>query len=1173
MKKLMRNDFQVLIIEESDQDISRIMQELDQEDIRFEYIKLASEEEITVGSKHRNCDLVIANSNSYNCERIRAMEITDKNRMKAPFIFVSKNLDEELTVTSINVNERDYVFEDEMMKLKPAVEKVLNEKNWKDNPQSLKNRILTNKSRYQMLFDESPVPLLEVDISGIQAFISFLKNNNVKDFKAYFDNNPDAAETCLSVIKILDMSSATLELFNAATKKEIIEHPSVIFDKNSINHFKDLVIQLFEGNFKFKRELRIRTLSGEEKIVILKLTILPEHEKDFSRALLSLTDISEQKKAEHELKIKDIAFQSSLYGIGIEDLSGKLTYVNQAMLDMWGYSREDEILGTYGIKYWQSKKRAKRVIDEILRHGKWVGELVGIRKDGSPFDVRVNATLITDDRGEPSLYMGTFEEITKRKQIENAIKEREAIFHSLFMKNQGVILLIDVKDKNLPIIDANEAAIEYYGYSREQLLNMTIMDLNTLPPEKVREQMAKGRMENKNIFEFKHRLANGEIRNVETYSGPIDVYGRKLVYVVIQDISERKKMEGALQESEEHFRSIFKLAPVGIALVGLDHTIAKANHVYCKTLGFDETELKRMKIADHTHPYDRDHVNQLQQKLLSREISEFEIEKRFIKRDGNVVCGILRASLIRNYNGDPQYFLVQISDITGRKKAEEALRESEERYKSLAHESPNAILVHSQGRVVYVNHEAMKILKIKSEEECLGKPFLAFVHPDFRQLTQKRTKHLEVKKTPVSLIEEKFIRRDGKVIDVEVAGARVIYHGKPASQIVFRDITFRKRAEKIQELVYNISNAVLMTQDLNELFKAIEYELSNVLDTQNFSISLYDRSTDMISLEFYKSEKDDFKMFPAGKTLTGYVIKHEKPMLLTREKIQRMVKEGKIKTNPSQIKIWLGVPLKAKNEVIGVIAVQSYDDETAFGIEELEILKFTSDQIGLSIEKKQAEERLKSSLEEKVVLLKEIHHRVKNNLQIISSLLYLQSKNVNEQNTLAIFRESQNRVRSMSLVHEKLYQSNNLAKIDVKQYIEDLVRYLYRSYSVDQLKIKAVLEIKKMNLSIDSVIPCGLIINELVSNALKYAFPESKEGEVKIIFKKRKPDTFKLIVSDNGIGVKKEILGHKRKTLGLQLVETLASQLGGTININTDYGTEFQICFRDKNAEKDKQHS
>ena len=218
--------------------------------------------------------------------------------------------------------------------------------------------------------------------------------------------------------------------------------------------------------------------------------------------------------------------------------------------------------------------------------------------------------------------------------------------------------------------------------------------------------------------------------------------------------------------------------------------------------------------------------------------------------------------------------------------------------------------------------------------------------------------------------------------------------------------------------------------------------------------------------------------------------------------------------------------------------------------------------IGVDVtERKQAEEQVQKDLKEKVVLLKEIHHRVKNNLQVVSSLLYLQSKNLKNKQALNIIHESQNRVHAMAMVHEKLYQSKSLAKIDFSEYIKDLTRFLYRSYAVDINNIKLTMNIQNVPLDVDSSIPCGLILNELVSNAIKYAFPGEGKGEILVEFLSEQDNNFKLIVKDNGIGLPKDIQLENSKSLGLRLIKNLVDQLEGKMEIETDEGTTFRISF------------
>jgi PAS domain S-box-containing protein len=210
-------------------------------------------------------------------------------------------------------------------------------------------------------------------------------------------------------------------------------------------------------------------------------------------------------------------------------------------------------------------------------------------------------------------------------------------------------------------------------------------------------------------------------------------------------------------------------------------------------------------------------------------------------------------------------------------------------------------------------------------------------------------------------------------------------------------------------------------------------------------------------------------------------------------------------------------------------------------------------------ERKQMEGLLKKSLEEKDLLLKEIHHRVKNNLQIISSLLNLQKNYVGSQECRNVLDESQNRVHSMALIHEKLYQTENLTKIHFADYIRDLSNFLFRSYGVDPERIRLNID-SHASLNIDTAIPCGLIVSELLSNALKYAFVQRDNGEI-LIETKQKNGKFELRVEDNGIGLPEDLDVRSTHSLGMRLVNTLAKQLRGNIEMKRSPGTSFLISF------------
>ncbi|MBN2098975.1 MAG: hypothetical protein JW753_05190 [Dehalococcoidia bacterium] len=195
------------------------------------------------------------------------------------------------------------------------------------------------------------------------------------------------------------------------------------------------------------------------------------------------------------------------------------------------------------------------------------------------------------------------------------------------------------------------------------------------------------------------------------------------------------------------------------------------------------------------------------------------------------------------------------------------------------------------------------------------------------------------------------------------------------------------------------------------------------------------------------------------------------------------------------------------------------------------------------------------------LLLKEVHHRVKNNLQVVSGLLYLQSKRMSDTNMVEMFKDSSNRIQSMSLIHQKLYQSNDAATIDFGGYVRDLVSALLPSYGADRSVIRVVTDIDPAGLAMDSAVPCGLIINELVSNSFKHAFPGGGPGEVRVTMSRHDGGKVSLVVSDNGIGLQQNVDILNAESLGLQLVVTLVDQLRGSITLNREVGTKFTVEF------------
>lgn len=212
-------------------------------------------------------------------------------------------------------------------------------------------------------------------------------------------------------------------------------------------------------------------------------------------------------------------------------------------------------------------------------------------------------------------------------------------------------------------------------------------------------------------------------------------------------------------------------------------------------------------------------------------------------------------------------------------------------------------------------------------------------------------------------------------------------------------------------------------------------------------------------------------------------------------------------------------------------------------------------------ERKEAERKLRAALEEKEILLREVHHRVKNNLQVVSSLLNLQARATRDPEIAKAFEESQNRVQSMALIHEQLYESHDLSNIDFPDYIRQLSSRLFRSYQVRADRIELKTEIADVRIGVDLAVPCGLILNELVSNSLKYAFPEGQAGAISIRVERMHDSSAVLTVADDGVGLPPEVGFWSTKTLGLRLVRSLVRQLDGEIDVAGPPGAEYRIRF------------
>ena len=267
-------------------------------------------------------------------------------------------------------------------------------------------------------------------------------------------------------------------------------------------------------------------------------------------------------------------------------------------------------------------------------------------------------------------------------------------------------------------------------------------------------------------------------------------------------------------------------------------------------------------------------------------------------------------------------------------------------------------------------------------------------------------------------------------------------------------------------------------------------------------------------------------------------------------------KDGSVPTNVEALVIF---PLQKGEERIGLIELYDFNYKTRLSPEQITLLRTIVDKAGYSIENAHLLQLTQKRLKEKEVLLKEIHHRVKNNLQIVSSLLDLQSLKRSDVNTQTALHESQVRVRAMALIHEKLYQSQSQASINFGEYVKSLATDLFRSYQFNIARVKLNIHVDEALLDLDHAVSCGLILNELITNVLKYAFPADRAGNIWVELHNQPDHRLNLRVADDGVGIPANVDIKNTKTLGFQLVTNLVDQLNGTLEIKQTNGTMIDV--------------
>ena len=604
--------------------------------------------------------------------------------------------------------------------------------------------------------------------------------------------------------------------------------------------------------------------------------------------------------------------------------------------------------------------------------------------------------------------------------------------------------------------------------------------------------------------------------------------------------------------------------------------------------GYSREEFLQMQITDIYSPEDVI----LLQKYLAEKDSGLNLSGQWKHRQKN--GKIIHVEIVTHSIKYGKYdaHLVDIREVTEGKKIETNLQEDEDKCRSIYQAIPVPLIISrsSDGLILYANPELLQIFCCSAEDLANRPVSDLYYDPAERKailamLTQNES---------VQNYELLLQRADGSNFWAIASFQDLIFNGESAILAVFSDITKRKQAElafkaqaEREQLMRTVAQKIRQSLNLQEILNTTVEEVRDLLKVDR--VVVYQFAPDMSGTIMAESVGSGWTVALGAKIedtcfQTGGGVEYRQGRKRAIANIYdaglthchlHLLEQFEVQAN-------LVVPILLKIDeentgscLWGLLVAHQCSSTRNWEDNQLDLLDQLTVQIAIAIqqssifqqaqnelaERQKAEMNLRTALVEKEVLLKEIHHRVKNNLQIVSSLLQLQSQTLKDPEISRVFQDSQNRIDSISLIHKNLYISPNIGKLDVVDYVQNLVSSILMSYQIEPGKISLETNIDPVNLNIDQAIACGLVINELLSNSLKHAFPKQQTGKITINLHDI-GDKIEIIIQDNGVGLPDNLDWSNTDSLGLSLVYDLVTeQIEGSITVERHHGTIFKIQF------------
>ncbi|MCW5315578.1 PAS domain S-box protein [Nostoc sp. KVJ3] len=758
------------------------------------------------------------------------------------------------------------------------------------------------------------------------------------------------------------------------------------------------------------------------------------------------------------------------------------------------------------------------------------------------------------------------------------------IFFNLFLSKSPNPMWV-YNQNNLKILDVNEAAIVHYGYSREEFLQMAMTDICHPKDAPIFRKYLEQQHSNLHFSgQWQHWRKNGQIIDVEIAIDTIDYASYKARLVNIRDITEHKRIEKNLEESEARFRVISEAIPVPLIISRLsDGLILYANSEFMQIFRFSSEDFVNRKNLDLYHK-SADLEALLEALNQHDDLQDYELKLK--RADGTDFWAIASLQYLE-FNREAAILTV-FYDITNRKNVETKLQEQNELSQRIFESIPLMIaLLDANGKLQWVNQEWENVLGWKFQDlQAIDILEVLYPHPEYRQYVinfiQSAQRTWGDFKTQV---------RNGDLLDtswtnVKLSNGQIIGIGQDITERKRTELALKAQAER-EQLMRTVAQRIRQSLNLQDILNATVQEVRDLLGVDR--VVVYQFDSEMIGTIMAESVEPGWTIslgvkihdtcFQAGAGVEYYQGRKRAIANIYEAGLSdchiSLLEQFEVKAN-LVVPILLEVGSKnAGSHLWGLLVAHQCSGFRDWEENQLDLLDQLTVQLAIAIQqssileqaqtelvqRQKAEVKLRNALAEKEVLLKEVHHRVKNNLQIVSSLLQLQSQTLKDPELIKVLRESQNRIESISLIHKNLYTSANIGQINVSDYINNLAASLLISYQIWPDKITLETDIDSVHLNVDQAIACGLVINELISNALKHAFPNQQRGIISIALRNI-GNNIEMTIRDNGIGLPDNLNWTSADSLGLSLVYDLVTeQLEGDITLESNPGTGFKIQF------------